>query len=72
MERIEIVGGNVFVLRTRQLSPDWWCCDLYERTDCESDIEEFLLEDFGGSENEAIAMALCDAHEPNQVHHRHH
>jgi hypothetical protein len=71
MERVEVVGGNTFVVRTRQLGPTCWCCDLYE---CVSDdgIEAFVLEDFGESEIEAIAMALSDAHETNHVHHHHH
>jgi hypothetical protein len=71
MERVEVVGGNVFVVRTRQLSETCWCCDLYE---CVNDdgIEAFVLEEFGGTELEAIGMALCDAHEPNHVRHHHH
>jgi hypothetical protein len=72
MERVEVVGGNVFVLRTRQLCPDYWCCDLYERVETDNGVEAFLLEDFGESEIEAIAMALSDAHETNHVQHHHH
>jgi hypothetical protein len=63
MERVESVGREVFVLRTRQLGPTSWCCDLYERFDRDGGAEEFLFEDFGESEIEAIAMALHDAHE---------
>ena len=71
MERVEVVCGNVFVLRTRQLGPDWWSCDLYQRVEAEDGGEAFVLEDFGQSENEAIGMALSTAHEPNnvQLHH---
>ena len=72
MERVEVVCGNVFVIRTRQLSPDWWCCDLYERVETHAGGEAFVLEDFGQSEIEAIGMALSDAHEPNHVQHHHH
>jgi hypothetical protein len=75
MERVEVVGGNVFVVRTRQLSPTCWCCDLYERVEEEAGvevIEAFVLEEFGESEMEAIAMALSDAHEPNHIQHHHH
>jgi hypothetical protein len=63
MERVEVVGGEVFVLRTRQLGPTCWCCDLYERCEDHGGTEEFLFEDFGESELEAIAMALNDAHD---------
>ncbi|HUO05472.1 MAG TPA: hypothetical protein VMU16_09775 [Candidatus Binataceae bacterium] len=72
MERVEVVCGNVFVLRTKQLGPNCWCCDLYERDEISAENELFLLEDFGESENEAIAMALSDAHECNQIEHHHH
>ena len=65
MERVEVVCGNVFVLRTRQLAPDWWSCDLYQRRD--AGAEAVVLADFGQSENEAIGMALSDAHEPNNL-----
>ncbi|MGP0082806.1 MAG: hypothetical protein ACLP0B_04115 [Steroidobacteraceae bacterium] len=70
MERVEVVCGNVFVLRTRQLSPDWWCCDLYERVETGAGGEAFVLENFGQSEIEAIGMALSDAHEPSHVQHQ--
>lgn len=63
MERVEVVGSNTFVLRTRQLGPHTWCCDVYERLENET-IELFAFEDFGESEIEAIAMALQDAQEP--------
>ncbi len=69
MERVEVVGGNVFVVKTRQLGPHSWCCDLYERVEADNGDEAFLFEDFGESEGEAIAMALSDAHEPNHVLH---
>ncbi|MGH7812711.1 MAG: hypothetical protein ACREQI_01735 [Candidatus Binataceae bacterium] len=74
MERVEVVGGNIFVLRTKKLGPVSWCCDLYERCESVQGCDGFLLEDFGESEIEAIAMALSDAHEPHRVneHHRHH
>lgn len=72
MERVEVVGGNVFVIRTRQLSPDWWCCDLYERVETDAAVEAFVLEDFGQSEIEAIGMALSDAHDPAHIQHHHH
>jgi len=49
MERVEVVGDEVFILRTRQLGPQCRCCDLYERVDCDGDSEEFLFEDFGES-----------------------
>ncbi len=63
MERVENLGANTFVLRTRQLGPNCWCCDLWERHS-ESDVDEtFVLEDWGESEIEAVAMALSDANE---------
>ncbi len=71
MERVEVVCGNVFVIRTRQLGPDCWCCDLYERVETDAGVEAFVLEDFGQSEIEAIGMALSDAHEPNHIQHHH-
>jgi hypothetical protein len=65
MERVEMVGASLFVLRTRQLSATCWCCDVWERhpehAAYESD-EVFLLEDFGESELEAVAMALSGAY----------
>ncbi len=69
MERVEMVGSNTYVLRTRQLGPNCWCCDVYERL-ASKDAEAFVFEDFGESEIEAIAMALSDAHEPSHLHHR--
>ena len=65
MERVEMVGTSLFVLRTRQLSESCWCCDVWEKhPDHAPDESEevFLLEDFGESELEALAMALSDAH----------
>ncbi len=67
MERVELVSGSTYVLRTRQLGPASWCCDVYERF--ESAGESFVFEDFGESEIEAFAMALSDAFEPNHLHH---
>jgi hypothetical protein len=61
MERVEVVGANTFVLLTKQLGPNCWCCDMYER---HGTADSFVLEDFGESEIEAIAMAMTDAHEP--------
>ena len=66
MERVEMVGRHVFVLRTKQLGPHTWCCDVYERQESEA-AELFIFEDFGESEIEAIAMALHDAHEPHYL-----
>ena len=65
MERVEMVGTSLFVLRTRQLSESCWCCDVWEKhPDHAPDESEevFLLEDVGESELEALAMALSDAH----------
>jgi hypothetical protein len=62
MERVELMGANTFVLRTRQLGADSWCCDVYERPAANGTEENFLLEGFGESELEAVAMALSDAH----------
>jgi hypothetical protein len=61
MERVEVVGSHTFVLRTRQVGPACWCCDVYEKRVDEDGAEEFLLEEFGESELEAFAMALSDA-----------
>jgi hypothetical protein len=61
MERVEVVGANVFVVRTRQLGPHCWCCDVFERHP-DNQQDSFVLEDFGESELEAVAMALSDAH----------
>jgi hypothetical protein len=66
MERVEVVGSNTFVLHTRQLGPNCWCCDMYERHD-NAQADSFVLEDFGESEIEAIAMAMTDAHEPKHL-----
>ena len=65
MERVEVVGSNTFVLRTRQLGPHCWCCDVYERREQDETVELFAFEDFGESEIEAIAMALQEV-----AHHR--
>ena len=60
MERVEVLGLNTFVLRTRQLGPNCWCCDVWERKlEAEG---TFVLEDFGESELEAVAMALSGAY----------
>lgn len=69
MERVEVVGTNTFVLRTRQLGPHTWCCDVYERHEDAAGVELFAFEDFGETEIEAIAMALHDAHEPAYLNH---
>ena len=65
MERVEMVGTSVYVLRTRRLSENCWCCDVWtkhpEHAPAEAD-ETFMFEDFGESELEAFAMALSDAH----------
>ena len=62
MERVEVVGANIFVLHTRQLGPRCWCCDIFERHEGSNEEDSFVLEDFGESELEAVAMALSDAH----------
>ena len=64
MERVEVLGANTFVLLTKQLGPNCWCCDMYEHHDNTQD-DSFVLEDFGESEIEAIAMAMSDAHDPS-------
>jgi hypothetical protein len=61
MERVEVVGNHVFVLRTRQVGPQCWCCELYEKREGADGGEAFLFEEFGESELEAFAMALSDA-----------
>lgn len=60
MERVEMVGSNTFVLRTEQLGPHSWSCEVYRRQLGETG-ETFLLKGFGESELEAFAMALSDA-----------
>lgn len=62
MERVELMGTNTFVVRTRQLGPNSWCCDVYERRAANDAEETFVLQEFGESELEAMAMALSDAH----------
>ena len=64
MERVEVVGSNTFVLRTRQLGPHCWCCDVYERREQDETVELFAFEDFGESEIEAIAMFRTKPKEP--------
>ena len=44
MERVEMVGGSIFVLKTRQVGPSCWCCDVYERIDNVA-AESFMFED---------------------------
>jgi hypothetical protein len=61
MERVEVFAGKSFVLRTQQLGPERWSCDVFGRGEQAS--EQFLLEQFGDSELEAIAMALDDVHQ---------
>lgn len=68
MERVEMVGGSTFVLKTRQVGPSCWCCDVYERIDNVA-AESFMFEDFGESETEAIQMAMHDAHGPHPIQH---
>jgi hypothetical protein len=63
MERVEVFRGHTFVLRTNQVGPERWSCDVFGRESPEA--ERFLLEEFGDSELEAIAMAL------NEVHYHH-
>jgi hypothetical protein len=65
MERVEVVGSDILVLRTTQLGPNCWSCDVYERDGSDAG-ESFAFEDFGESESEAIQMALHDAHEPSR------
>ena len=69
MERVEVVGSEVLILQTRQLGPECWCCGVYERHHSDPGVD-FVFEDFGATEMEAIAMALHDAHEPNHLNHR--
>jgi hypothetical protein len=72
MDRVEAIGSDTMVLRTRQLGPNSWCCDVYERHPSNPE-ESFVFEDFGETESEAIEMALYDAHEPIQhLNHYHH
>ena len=59
MERVEVVAGHTFVMRTRQLGPSVWCCDVFERAAL-GEIELFLYENFGESELEAYAMAISE------------
>jgi len=61
MERVEDCGGQTFVLKTSQLGPKRWSCDVFGRESLNA--ERFLLQDFGDSELEAIAMALSEAHQ---------
>ncbi len=61
MERVEVVGTTTFVLRTHQLGPHSWDCDVFERDSGRAEAEIFLLREFGESELEAVAMALSDA-----------
>ncbi len=61
MERVEVVGTTTFVLRTQQLGPHSWCCDIFERDAGHAEAEVFVLKEFGESELEAVAMALSDA-----------
>ena len=61
MERIESFGNTTFVLKTHQLGPERWSCDVFGRMS--SDSDRFLFQEFGESELEAIAMALSEAHQ---------
>jgi len=60
MERVEVLEGMTFVLRTNQLGPERWSCDVFDRES--QDAEQFVLAEFGDSELEAIAMALSEVH----------
>ena len=60
MERVEVLKGMTFVLRTNQLGPERWSCDVFDRQS--QDTEQFVLAEFGDSELEAIAMALSEVH----------
>ena len=59
MERMEHVGHQSVFLKTRQLGPNSWVCDVFE---CMDGIhpQALLLEQFGESELEAFAMALTE------------
>lgn len=59
MERMEVVAGVQLMVRTRQLGPHCWCCDVFEQADS-ARPEVFILEHFGESEMEAVAMALTE------------
>ncbi len=60
MERVEAFAGRTFVLRTHQLGPQQWSCDVFGRET--QDAEQFLLVQFGESELEAFAMAISEVH----------
>lgn len=60
MERVEVVAGVQLMVRTRQLGPHCWCCDVLEPADT-AHPEVFILEHYGESEMEAVAMALTEA-----------
>ncbi len=60
MERMEVFGGKTFVLRTHQLGPQQWSCDVFGRET--QNVEQFVLQQFGESELEAFAMAASEVH----------
>ncbi len=62
MERVEIFRGMTFMLRTHQLGPERWSCDVFGRESADTGQFVLELEDFGDSELEAIAMALSEVH----------
>ncbi len=59
MERMETVGCHDVFVKTRQLGPNSWVCDIFECCDGVHP-DELLLEQFGESELEAMAMALTE------------
>jgi hypothetical protein len=59
MERVEVVAGTPVMVKTRQLGPHRWCCDVFEPAG-EAHPETLLLEQYGESEMEAVAMALTE------------
>ena len=61
MERTEVFGGSTFLLKTHRLGPERWSCDVFTRD--RANAERFMLQEFGESELEAIAMALSEVHQ---------
>ncbi|HYB91615.1 MAG TPA: hypothetical protein VEC38_11285 [Candidatus Binataceae bacterium] len=67
MERVERVGCDTLVLRTRQVGPNSWCCGVYERVDPQTGdlrADLFAFEVFGETEMESVETALHETHEP--------
>ena len=62
MERVETIGFDSYLLRTRQVGPNSWCCDVYERLAFNTEdffvVDEFAFQVFGESETESVATAL--------------